>query len=100
MENRYLARLRFVANGPAAEGEWALASTAADRYTEWVGIYSKDPKVMVWLIEEAGGSVCFERGRRRARPFRSTPGLPARRSGCRAPGRSRRRFRRRGTHIR
>ncbi|MFF1707136.1 hypothetical protein [Streptomyces sp. NPDC058252] len=55
METRYLARLRFVANGPAVEGEWALASTARARYTEWVGIYSKDPEVVVWLIEKTGG---------------------------------------------
>lgn len=55
VETRYLARLRFVANGPAVEGEWALASTARDRYTEWVGIYSKDPEVVVWLIEKTGG---------------------------------------------
>ncbi|MFG2683980.1 hypothetical protein [Streptomyces sp. NPDC048392] len=55
METRYLARLRFVANGPAVQGEWELVSTARDRYTEWVGLYSKDPKVVVWLIEETCG---------------------------------------------
>ncbi|MFM9812895.1 hypothetical protein ACKI16_30840 [Streptomyces scabiei] len=55
METMYLARLRFEADGPAVEGEWALPDTAKDQYTEWVGLYSKDPKVVVCLIEKTGG---------------------------------------------
>ncbi|MFJ3310894.1 hypothetical protein ACIPSA_49790 [Streptomyces sp. NPDC086549] len=55
METKYLARLQFEADGPAVEGEWTLASTAHDRYTEWVGLYSKDPNVVVRLIEQTSG---------------------------------------------
>ncbi|MDF3141802.1 MULTISPECIES: hypothetical protein [unclassified Streptomyces] len=55
METTYLARLRFVANGPIVEGEWDVLDTAQHRYTEWVGLYSKDPKVVVWLIEKTEG---------------------------------------------
>ncbi|MFJ1974117.1 hypothetical protein ACIO93_36420 [Streptomyces sp. NPDC087903] len=54
METRYFARLRFVVNGPVVEGKWALVSSARDRYTEWVGIYSKDPEVVVCLIGKTG----------------------------------------------
>ena len=52
METTYLARLRFEPGGPTVEGEWALPGTAQDRYTEWVGLYSKNPKVVVCLIEK------------------------------------------------
>ncbi|MEV5080688.1 hypothetical protein AB0K74_18225 [Streptomyces sp. NPDC056159] len=55
METKYLARLQFEADGPAVEGEWTLPSTARDRYTEWVGLYSKDPNVVVRLIQETDG---------------------------------------------
>ncbi|MFG3517639.1 MULTISPECIES: hypothetical protein [Streptomyces] len=54
-ESRYSARLWFVAAGPAATGERALPGTVQDRYTKWVGLYSKDPKVVVRLIEETDG---------------------------------------------
>ncbi|MFB7115278.1 hypothetical protein [Streptomyces sp. NPDC056190] len=53
METKYLARLE--ADGPAVEGEWTLSSTARDRYTQWVGLYSKDPNVVVRLIQETDG---------------------------------------------
>ncbi|MFF5019469.1 hypothetical protein [Streptomyces sp. NPDC001165] len=55
METKYLARLQFKAESPVVEGEWTRFSTAEDRYTEWVGLYSKDPNVVVWLIEATGG---------------------------------------------
>lgn len=32
-----------------------MAATARDRYTEWVGLYSADPNVVVCLIEKTGG---------------------------------------------
>jgi hypothetical protein len=48
-----LARLRFTADGPTVEGEWTLGSTAHDRYTEWVGLYSKTPSVVLRLDVEA-----------------------------------------------
>ncbi|MFF1443319.1 hypothetical protein [Streptomyces sp. NPDC058295] len=54
MTTSYLVRLRFEADGPAVEGEWALPGPAEDRYTEWVGLYTKDPKVEVHLIEKTG----------------------------------------------
>ncbi|GGN88205.1 hypothetical protein GCM10011579_081760 [Streptomyces albiflavescens] len=37
------------------EGEWALEPTPHDRYTEWVGLCSTDPNVVVRLIEKTGG---------------------------------------------
>ncbi|GAA2524227.1 hypothetical protein [Streptomyces longisporus] len=55
MELKYLVRLRFVADGPRVEGEWSVLDTAQDRYTEWVGLYSKDPAVVVELLEETDG---------------------------------------------
>ncbi|MFI9176079.1 hypothetical protein [Streptomyces lincolnensis] len=55
MDTTHLARLRFTAGGPAVEGEWTVAATARDRYTEWVGLYSADPNVVVCLIEKTGG---------------------------------------------
>ncbi|WP_086796903.1 hypothetical protein [Streptomyces caniscabiei] len=54
MKTMYLARLRFEPGGPAVTGEWALPGTAQDRYTEWVGLFSKNPKVVVCLIEKTG----------------------------------------------
>jgi hypothetical protein len=32
-----------------------VAATAHVRYTEWVGLYSADPNVVVCLIEKTGG---------------------------------------------
>ena len=55
VETKYLARLNFVANGPAVEGEWTILDTAEDRYTEWVGLYSKNPSVVIWLIAKTDG---------------------------------------------
>lgn len=55
METKYLARLRFVADGPAVEGEWTVFDTARDRYTKWVGVYSKNPAVSIQLIEKTDG---------------------------------------------
>jgi hypothetical protein len=54
METTYLARLQFKADGPAVQGQWTLFSTAHHRYTEWVGLYSQDPNVVVRLIEQTG----------------------------------------------
>ncbi|MGW2826411.1 hypothetical protein ACWC24_36320 [Streptomyces sp. NPDC001443] len=50
MGTRFLARLQFRTDGPLVEGEWARLKPAQDRYTEWVGLYSKDPQVTVRLI--------------------------------------------------
>ena len=55
METTYLALLRFVAGGPAVEGEWAVLDTAEERYTTWVRLYSKNPAVVVQLIEKTDG---------------------------------------------
>ncbi|GHE51380.1 hypothetical protein [Streptomyces capitiformicae] len=52
MQTKYLARLRFVANGPIVEGEWNVLGTARDRYTEWVGLYSKNPAAVIQVIEK------------------------------------------------
>ncbi|MFD5079641.1 hypothetical protein [Streptomyces sp. NPDC058371] len=54
VQTSYLARLQFEADGPTVEGEWALRKNAHDRYTEWGELYSKDPKVVVCLIERSG----------------------------------------------
>lgn len=55
MESRYLARLQFVATGPAVQGEWTVLDTAEERYTTWVGLYSQNPAVVIQLIEETNG---------------------------------------------
>ena len=55
MEIKYLVRLRFVANGPRVEGEWTVFETARARYTEWVGLYSKNPAAIIQLIEQTDG---------------------------------------------
>ncbi|MGW9024515.1 hypothetical protein ACWGQ5_09820 [Streptomyces sp. NPDC055722] len=49
---KHLATLQFEVNGPVVEGEWTSAVTARDRYTEWIGLYSKNPDVVIRLIEE------------------------------------------------
>lgn len=55
METKYVARLRFVSDGPAVEGEWAVFGPARDLYTKWVGLYSKNPAVVIQLIEKTDG---------------------------------------------
>ena len=55
MVTKHLARLQFVEDGPAVEGEWAVPGTAQDRYTEWVGLYGTGSTVVIQLIEETDG---------------------------------------------
>jgi hypothetical protein len=50
-----VARLQFMADGPAVEGEWAVPETALDRYTEWVGLYGAGSTVVIQVIEETDG---------------------------------------------
>ena len=52
---KYLVRLRFVADGPRVEGEWTVLDTARSRYTEWIGLYSKNPAAVIQLIEQTDG---------------------------------------------
>ncbi|MFF3958475.1 hypothetical protein ACFYY1_35460 [Streptomyces sp. NPDC001890] len=52
MKTKHVARLRFESDGPVVEGEWALPKTAEDQYRKWVGLYSKNPNVVVCLIEK------------------------------------------------
>ncbi|MFK8907778.1 hypothetical protein [Streptomyces sp. YS-3] len=55
MESTHLVRLTFRTGGPAVEGEWSVAGTAQDRYTEWVGRHSANPAAVIQLIEDSGG---------------------------------------------
>ncbi len=91
METMYLVRLQFEADGPAVEGEWALPSTARDRYTEWVGLSVRTRTSWCGSLRRlAAGSACCGPGRLKARPWRrtrvcpacpaTTPGVPSRES--------------------
>ncbi|MFH8350585.1 hypothetical protein [Streptomyces sp. NPDC018045] len=55
MAIRHLVRLQFEKGGPVVEGEWSASRTASTRYTEWDGLYGSDLRVVVQLIEGAGG---------------------------------------------
>ncbi|MFD8621708.1 hypothetical protein [Streptomyces sp. NPDC059513] len=55
MATKYRARLQFVENGPAVEGDWAVPDTAQDQYTEWVGLYGASSTVVIKLIKETDG---------------------------------------------